>query len=201
MAEFDFLDLLFAPRRAIGVLVAEPPRRWVWAFVLVGGIVDCLARASNRNLGDHASTTFIVVFSLCAGPVFGFVTVWVFGFLLDVTQFLFKGRASPVALREAVAWSFVPSALRLVLVAAEWLYFGDNLFTSAEIGDEELAMPIVLACGEIFFGLWRVIMLSKMLAELGGYGSAWKGWLHCLAAGACIVVPLVALLLCFMFMR
>jgi len=131
------------------------------------------------------------------GGAFYFFTL---ALTINLTNSWFKGRASPKEIRRALILGGIPRALSVVFLLLLALVFRDAFFDNPNLPDgypsadglfywSGLVLILALA-------VWSVIATSKTLAEVQGYRSAWKAWLHWVVAFLLLLfvfaIPMVA---------
>jgi len=184
------------PRATIAQIVARDPTHLVLLLAAISGFSETLDRASMRSAGDTVGVPMIFVLAATAGAVGGIVTLYVGSWLLRWTGSWIGGRASPVHIRAAVAWSGVPAVWALLLWIPELALFGSELFTTATPRIDGsvglLLLFLAFSAIEIVIGAWTLVVALKALGQVQGF-SAWKALANGTLAVLVIVVPIVLL--------
>ncbi len=134
------------------------------------------------------------------GGLFYFLTMAV---AINLTSSWFKGRASLKQIRRALILGAIPKALCVIFYLLLALVFRDAFFDDPELPDGRPLSDIVFFSASIcviaVLTVWSIIATSKALAEVQGFKSAWKAWLHYIVAFLSMVmvfaIPVVLLIL------
>jgi hypothetical protein len=168
------------PRETIRRIVGTNPRLHVIPLVCFAGICDVLDRASMKEMGDKMPLNVILWLAVIGGPLSGLLGLWIWSGLLQWTGRWIKGLGNRDHLMAAIGWASVPDVLSLPIWAIQLAIFGGDLFTSDMPRLEAQPMlwiPFLgLALVELVLGVWGIVMLCKMVAEVQGFPSAWKGF-------------------------
>lgn len=188
-----WLAIWTRPRATIRQQVASDPEAWVLALVALAGVGQLLGDASSRSYGDHVDLPTLLVLALLAGPLLGILGAYLGGWLLRWSGRLLGGRARPVEIRAAIAWSSVPYVAAMGLWIPELLLYGEELFTEAtprldaEPGLQALLLAFVVV--EIVAALWAFVAFLKCLGEVQGF-SAWRALLNVLLPGLLVALAI-----------
>jgi len=165
-----------------------------------------LDSSAERNAGDNFPFSGILILAVTLGPLFGLLWFWVYAHLIHWTGEFLKGRGTYEEIRTALAWGWLPKAVSLLPWGFIIAISGTQSFTSNEINldDESLATLLVLlisVCGIITCNVWGIFTSSHAIAEVQGFGSAWKALGNLVIAflvPVVILVPFVAAFIYFM---
>jgi Yip1 domain len=196
-----FLTIWTRPRATIRAIVNTDPHRHIVPLAILGGIVQTLDRASQRNAGDKLPFAAILGMAMLLGPVGGLLSLFVGGWFLGLTGRSLGGRARPEQLRAAIAWSFVPVLATIPIWIIQLGFFGRELFTreTPTLDANPTLGLVLLATGmlEAALGLWSFVILLKGVGEVQGF-SAWKALISLVLIGLAIIllvfVPIVLVL-------
>jgi hypothetical protein len=179
------------PRATIAQIVERDPTHMVLVLAAIAGFGEALDRASMRSAGDTLGLPTIFVAAAIAGPVGGFVTLYLGSLLLRWTGSWIGGNASGVQIRAAMAWSGVPLIWALLLWVPELAIFGTELFTTATPRmDESIALALSFFAIELVIGVWAFVVFLKSLGQVQGF-SAWKALANGVLALLVFVVPIL----------
>lgn len=186
------------PRATIQQIVDTDPRRLVLVLAAAQGILQTLDRASSRNLGDQISLPVILAIVLVAGPLFGWMSLFISSALVRWTGGWIGGRATGEHIRAALAWSGVPLVWALALWVPRLALFGQELFTRATPA-MHASMPLLVLFGvfgavRVVMAVWVLVIQLHCLGQVQGF-SAWKALGNLMLAFAVVFVPLLLVLL------
>jgi len=173
------------------------PSHQVAILAVLAGIGQALDRASSRNLGDALSLPVILIICAVAGPIGGFISLYVGGALLRWTGSWLGGQAYSEEVRAALAWSSVPTVFSQALWIPELILVGKEMFTSATPRTDANPLLAVFLLGvvgvQIVLGIWALVILLKCLGEVHRF-SAWRALVALLAGGLILFVPIFLIL-------
>ena len=182
----SFRTLWLSPGSTIERIVATRPRHLVWPLAILATIGSFYGQmASFAAAGPFAGLRFWLGL-VVVGAIFGIVSLYVSALILSWIVWLLGGRASALTVRAALAWSGVPTILGFAVV----------LFTGILAGGSTRARSAI-ATLVLLFGLWSVILLLKMLAQLAHF-SVWRA-LVTYVMNLLVVVVLVILFRSFLY--
>jgi len=167
------------PRDTIKAILKYDPKYMVLPLAALAGIAN--------NALDFESMDAIVGGSSFIGSVFvaallGIVSLYVYGFLLNLTGKWIKGKANALKLRAAIAWSSVPVVSSLLLFIP--LLFGLNNSAPGIVGISTITM--------IVLGVWSLVLYFSMLSEVQKF-SVWKAILNQILVAIIVLIPLLIL--------
>ncbi|MFO0013388.1 MAG: Yip1 family protein [Planctomycetota bacterium] len=194
----------FAPRATVRRIVSVNPTLYVLPFVCLAGIGSALDRASLRNLGDQTSLPAILTIAVILGPLGGLLGWWIGSHLIRISGAWIGGIADSEAIRTALAWASLPNVLALFLWIPQLALFGSENFTTdtPQIDSQPGLLVALMVIGvlELTLGIWTLVLLCNMIAEVQNYRSAWKGLGNLILAGLLlfgailgIVIPIALL--------
>jgi hypothetical protein len=139
----------------------------------------------------------ILLIAAVAGPIFGILSLFIFGALLRWTGRWIGGAASQEQIRAAIAWSFVPYLWVSLMWIPELLLLGEEMFTT-ETPRMDAAPALALALiGMViveFVGIvWAFVVYLKCLGQVQGF-SAWRALANLVLATVVLVAPLLLVL-------
>jgi hypothetical protein len=187
------LSIWTRPGETVRALLENSPTHQLLILAGLAGIVSTLDRAAARSVGDHLSTSTILLIAVVLGPLFGVMTLYIFSVLIAWAGRRINGHADARDLRVAMAWSAVPTIAALAFWVLALLTVGDALFTTAPPEGLDAAVSmLVLSIPMLVLGVWSVVLLAKTVGEVQGF-SAWKGLGNVVLGGLVLVVPGVIL--------
>ncbi len=169
------------PRATIRAVVDANPKRHVLWLAMVGGAVHLVWRVGIGIFGAGGVTAALAALGIMvvAGALFGWVGLYVFGWLYRVVGRWFGGQVQPREVRAAVAWANVPMLLTFGVWVAVALVLW--LVTRQSGGDDQtpglLARTLVLMLVVLPVGgqLWSLVIGSQAVGEVHRF-SSWKGF-------------------------
>ena len=176
--------------------MARNPAYAVLPLAAVGGITQILSSAARRGEADF-SPGAILLTALIAGPIFGIVALYLAAWLTRLTgTWWLHGRAGTRELRTALGWASLPHVLALPLWLLATALFGAALFTEGvlELLSRSWIYALFMLAG-VILQLWGVVIASAGVAEVQGYGSAWKGFWNLVLAALIVLLAAVGLML------
>lgn len=151
------------PTATLSYILQNCPQKNVLLFLVIGGILRVINRASMRDMGDDFSTITILGIALIVGGLFGWMSYYVYAWALSVTGKWLDGKTLPTTFRTILAWSLVPSICTLFLLVPEVIIFGDDLFKSVPENHFPYFDTIFLsfAVAEFVLGIWTLVILVQ----------------------------------------
>ena len=166
--EFPWLTILFQPRKTIRAIVDSDENRYVILLVILFGIAYGLGNAVNRSYGDVMSGPAALIFAAIAGPVGALIGWLVGGAFFRWTGSWFGGVATTEEVRTAMAWSGVPTIATLPIWLVMLMYYGLELFYSADTPQIDRHPSLLLIGGILItiFTIWWYFLFWKCFAEV-----------------------------------
>lgn len=151
------------PTATLSYILQNCPDKNVMLFLVIGGILRAINRASLKDMGDDFSTMTILLIALIMGGLFGWMSYYVYAWALSVTGKWIDGKALPTTFRTILAWAIIPSICTLFLLIPEVIIFGDDLFRSVPKNDFPYFDTIFLsfAVAEFVLGIWSLVILVQ----------------------------------------
>ncbi len=182
------------PRYVIRYLLQVEPDKYVLPLLMLMGVSNALEKAAEKHSGDAMGPAGIVLIALVGGPLGGIFSGYVCSGLLSFTGRWLGGEAEGYQLRTVQAWASVPAICIVLLLPAELLFFGGELFSAHQPtmkASEDLVLEFGLAKAVLV--VWSVVLFVGGLAEAQQF-SVGKALLNLLLAVGIVVVPLLLLL-------
>lgn len=133
-------------------------------------------------------------FPLIVGLFGGAFYFFTMALAINLTNSWFKGRASLKEIRHALILGAIPKAISVVFFLLLALVFREAFFDNPNLPDGYPTSDGLFYWGGLLLILaltiWSIIATPQALAEVQGFRSAWKAWLH-------LVVAFLTLLLIF----
>lgn len=191
-----WLTMWTQPRATIQQIVDSDPKRFVLVLAALGGFFEALDRASARSMGDELELPLIFLIALIAGPLGGFLTLYVGGALIGWTGRWIGGQASYIQIRAAIAWSSVPILWLSLLWIPELILFGEEMFTTEmprTAANPSLTFLLIgIGVVQLAGVVWFFIVYLKSLGQVQGF-SAWKALGNVCLVALLVVVPLIVI--------
>ncbi len=179
------------PRATIRQIVETNPKYMVLLLGVLSGVGQVLDNASMRSAGDDATLGAILGAAVVFGPIGGLITLFVGGWLVQLTGTWLGGVATAVQVRAALAWGQVPGVVALVLWIPQLLLFGSEMFTTdtprIDADSGLLAALLGISLVELVLGIWQLVLVFKCVGEVHQF-SAWKALGAMMLAGLLLVV-------------
>lgn len=200
-----WLTMWMKPRETMRRIVYHDPKRDVHLLAAFQGFVLALmwvlstflsiALVSNisyevpeiwdgglSSLPSISFTALAIAIGTCAviGPIAGLINLYLYGWLLRVTGRWLGGKAYPVEVRAALAWSAVPRLWGAILLVLQLVLIVYVLYANA-VNSYIPTSTLLVTLGILFLvqfaiSVWGLIVLLKCLGEVHGF-SAWKALL------------------------
>lgn len=110
-----WLTIWTKPRGTIRAILNSDPRRFVLLLAGLSGIYGSLNNLSSRQLGESTPWYILVLIAFIVGPIGGIIGLYLGGAVFSWVGSLLKGHGDAEQQRAAIAWSFIPSMVSLVL--------------------------------------------------------------------------------------
>ncbi len=118
------------PRQTIRYIIETNPHHHYYLLVMLGGIGQALANLAGQGFGDMYPFNVLILMTLIAGPIGGFLSVFIESYLLYFLSRKLGGIASRNDLKVTVAWSWAPIVYTLPLWGVKYILFRQDIFTS-----------------------------------------------------------------------
>ncbi|TGE21080.1 Yip1 family protein [Hymenobacter metallicola] len=184
------------PTRTLAYILHNQPDKYVLPLLVLGGITRAIDRAGLKDMGDKMPTATILLMAVIGGGLFGWVSYFIYAWLLSATGRWLQGSASSANFRTVIAWALVPSVVSLLLVIPETVIFGDDLFKSEPVNDSTFnnVMWLVFGLLQMTLGIWTLVILIKGTALLQNF-TIGKSLLNLLLPALVIFVPVLIIAL------
>jgi hypothetical protein len=200
-----FKTIWLRPRATVRSIIATDPALHVDLLASLWGIGQVLDRASMRNLGDSLPMWGILALAVVLGPLGGLFRLWITSHLVCLSGEWLGGACIRERVKTAIAWSFVPQVVALLLWVPLLLLLGSETFTAESPrldAQPWLWLPIgTAAMAGLAMTTWSLVLLCHTIAEVQGYRSAWRGLGNLVLAAMVIFVPLLVIgIVMFLFL-
>jgi hypothetical protein len=200
----SLLSVWFSPRETVRKERHEPP--WL-TFVIVWtwGAAYALERSMFEGRFPHSSFEARLSFPIIVGLFGGLFYFWTMSVAIDLTGSWFKGRATSQQIRRALVVGAIPKAISVMFFVLMALILGHGFFDDTDLSEDsplsDLIVILLLALLIIVLTIWSAIATSQALAEVQGFKSAWKAWLHYVVAFLSLAVVLAIPFVGWIFLR
>ncbi|MBN1466558.1 YIP1 family protein [candidate division KSB1 bacterium] len=178
LPKFDpWKTIWFNARATIRQIIDIDPNRSLLVLIVFGGLANALHYAANFSIADAMSFSDVLILCLVAGPLSGFIGLYLWGWLLGFSARFFGGVATQREMRRAIAWSWAPTVYLLPLWGVKYILFRQEIFKSARPFIE--AQPFlsslysVFNAVDFFVSILTIFILFNTVAEVNGF-SIWK---------------------------
>jgi hypothetical protein len=192
-----WVNIWIRPRQTIRQIVDVNPTYFVTLLAMMSGFAQALDRAIERGYGDSIPWYIVIVIALALGSIGGVINIYIMGAILRWMGSKLGGVATSEDVRAAIAWSSLPSIVGLAYTLFFIFILRNDAFTTQSARLEAIAeqsvgsafllfsLGILLIVVTLSMGVWKIILLSKMLGEVHGF-SAWRGLVTYLIPGTVI---------------
>lgn len=188
-----FVKIWLSPRILFRYLSESGYSKHVEILLILAGIVRAFDRAFEKNLGDQWPLTMIVVICMGAGALGGWISVYIYAYLLRWTGQWLDGKARAKDIIRIFAYGMIPMIVTLVFIAVQIVLFGNEIFQSSfdiYVYDTfHIAIFWFTILGELIFGVWCLILLIIGLAEVQNMSTG-KAILNLFLPLLVILIPL-----------
>ena len=143
----------------------------------LGGLGNAFSYASSFGLGDTMELSEIIALCLLMGPVSGFISIYLWSWLLSYSSRLFGGIATRLELRVAVTWSWAPVVYLLPLWGVKLILFREEMFRLekpfAEANAFLSGLQGLFGIVDFLVAIFSLFILVSAIAEVNGF-SSWK---------------------------
>ncbi|OIQ27225.1 MAG: hypothetical protein BM564_13100 [Bacteroidetes bacterium MedPE-SWsnd-G2] len=166
-------SLIIHPKATLQYILEKCPSKYVFPLLLIGGIANVFQQASENGKGDHSSLEVIVISSIIAGAIFGWIGYFIFAWALSVTGKWMGGKANFEEFKTVLAWAQIPSIFYLILIVPQILIFGLDLFKTEFSQESEVKDIIILgfALIELGLGLWSLVISVIGIKIIQGFNT------------------------------
>lgn len=199
------LSIWIRPRETIRRLADSRSELPILLLACLAATGQALGRASRSSATPNLSSGTIVVLALVIGCLWGPISLWFNSHAVRWTGRWLGGQGNSARIRMALGWAALPGAVSTLLNIPEYLLFGRDILTD---GSQRLDAHPVLWIPYVGFGLLElalgiesVVMAAKMVAEVQGFRTAWRGLGNLALAGVLYLIflgltaiPLIMLL-------
>lgn len=180
------------PKLTLMYILDKCPEKYVFLFLVLGGIVRTIGKASERGMGDNMSTISVLLYAFILGGLLGWISYYIYSWAMSFTGNWLDGNAIPSKFRTILAWALVPSIASLILLIPEFIFFGDDLFRSVQ-QDQSMISSIgwmVFGFIELGLGIWTAVILVIGIKLIQGFGTG-KAILNMILPGLLIILPIL----------
>jgi len=165
------------PRGTIRQILEVNPKHGLIILAVFGGLGNAFSYASNFGLGATMSTREVLALCLLVGPPSGFLSIYLWSWLLSYSSGFLGGIGTRQELRTAVAWSWAPVVYLLPLWGVKLILFRNELFRTDKpfIEAHQILSGLVGLFGVVDFliTLVSLFILFNAIAEVNGF-SIWR---------------------------
>lgn len=187
----------YDPTGTIRTIIDKDPRYNYVLLVILGGVAQTLGAAAALNMGVKMSLKEIAVFALLVGPISGWLTLFIRGWLLTVVGHRLGGTATLMESRLCLAWSWAPIVFFLPLWGVKMILFKEETFQLTRPVLEQISVLKGLSgfldiFDFIIYG-WSIYVLIRMLAEVNRMSNI-RAILSIIISGLLLAVPFLSLM-------
>ncbi len=187
----------FKPRQGMKIVLNSEPSYHYLLLIVLGGIGQAFSNAAAQGLGNLFSTVQIIGLCIFLGPLSGYLSVLIGGWVFKWVGEKLGGSGSIGQIRQAIAWSWVPIVSTLPLWLVKWLLFKNEMFTTDTpfIDSHPLLRQLYGFIGliDLVLGLWVLVILYNTVAEAHGF-TLWRGVGTVILSGLLLMIPLLLMI-------
>ncbi len=177
-----WFSMLNKPRETIQQIIDEDPRHQVIAVSALGGLLSGIVNNLAKMNALSVRNLIVLVFVIILSPLFGIIGLYLGGLVYRITGQWLNGKGTPETIRTAVAWGTIP-------------FIWSSILCFITIPLHRLGISFPFFIGQITFAIWGMIVVSKSLAQVQGFKSAWMGFFNAFLGGLLILVPIFVIVI------
>lgn len=181
-----FLKIWFSPRSVLRYINEKQYDKYVIILLIISGIVRSFDRAVAKDMGDNMSVWFIIGLCIFAGGLFGWISFYIYAFLLSWTGKWLKGEGGTRDMLRIAAYAMIPSIFTLLLLFIQIALWGEGVFMSeGPFASEDWAsivLSFVFLLLELILIVWTIVFYVVGISEVQKF-SLWKSVLNMLLPG------------------
>lgn len=162
--------VLTSPVRAFQFINTYQYEKHLHVLLFLYGVVKSFDRAVGKNFGDKTSLWGIIGLSVIMGGFFGWISFYVYSFLISWTGKWLNGVARTDAVLRIFAYAALPSVLGLVVLVIQIAIFGKAIFTSDGVDPYASTLSEIVIYGTLFLqivlSLWSLVLLVIGIAQV-----------------------------------
>ena len=162
--------VLTSPVRAFQFIDTYQYEKHLHVLLFLAGVVKSFDRAVGKNLGDKTSLWGVIAMSVIVGGLFGWISFYIYSFLISWTGKWLHGVAKTDAVLRVFAYSSLPSTLGLLVLLIQIILFGKAVFTSDGIDPDASTLSGIIIYGTLFLqislSLWSLVLLVIGIAQV-----------------------------------
>ena len=186
------------PKLTLTYILDKCPEKHVFLFLMLGGVVRSISRASEKGMGDNMSTGGVLLITIILGGLLGWISYYIYAWAMSFTGNWLDGEAEPIKFRTVLAWALIPSISSLIIIIPEIIIFGDDLFRSIPQDQSNFnnISWIVFGLIEMGLGLWTLVILVIGIKLIQGFSTG-KAILNVILPGLIILIPILIIVFLF----
>lgn len=188
-----FTKIWTSPRLVFKYINDSGHSKSVWPLLVLAGISSTFDNASTRNLGDDLSLLAIIAISVIAGGLLGWISFYIYAYLLNWTGKWLKAQGNVDSLIHMLAYSSIPTIVGVLFLIIQIGLYGNGIFQSdfdlSTRGLTGAALLWLTFWGELILGIWALVLFIVGLSEVQKL-SVLKAILNALLPFIVIVVPI-----------
>lgn len=153
-----WLSMWLKPKETIQAQLEKPSSYSFWGLISIYGFLSLLNLFQSMVLGEILSVGWVILLSVLLSPVWGYILISIWSWIMSVTGRWLKGEGSFSQLRVTFAYSCVPFTVSAFIWILMILGFSPILFS--DVPNHLLSYPQTL----IFLGLLTVKMIMAIWA-------------------------------------
>lgn len=161
-----FVNIWLSPRMVFKYINDKQYDKYLVILLILAGISRAFDRAVAKNMGDDTSLGLIIVTCIIGGAAFGWISFYIYAFLVSWTGKWLKGDGGTRSVLRVLAYAAIPSIFALILLFLQIGVFGEDVFKE----DGDLMKAGALGLGfSLFCLLLELVLLvwSFVLAVVG----------------------------------
>jgi len=163
-AQNPWLTMWVQPRATIRTLLKKNPHYGVFSLSTIYILQDFCNSFNYWSIGMYSSPYFLFVSALALSPFLGLLWLYVSAWILDVTGMWFGGKAPPLPLRTALAWSKLPTTIALLMWFILLLAKPDYVFIL-----DALDTTVFIYFITLVLWIWSIVLLIKGVREVQSF--------------------------------
>ena len=157
-------------------------------LLVLAGITNAFDRSEASFLNSSDSIGITIVGSIVGGALFGWISFYIYSFLIRFTGKWLGGQADTDSILRVLAYSAIPSISTLILIIFKLFLVGSDLF--------ENVLTYGFTIIESILGIWTFVLSVVGISEVQQF-SIGKAILNILLPVIILVVPIALLIVAF----
>ncbi len=160
-----WLSMWGRPTSTIRSIIHTDPKYGVFYLASLYALQDLLFFANWWSLGLSYPFYAILIASLILAPIIGMAWLYFAGWVFQFTGKWLGGKAPALHVRAALAWSYIPIAVSVVMWFVLLAAHADFVFILDAGGPSSLFINFIT----VILSIWSLVLLIQSIREIQGF--------------------------------